>query len=137
MTIEIAVIKPGRGRTIRDVETQLRGRLESEGHVLPWDNAVPPGSKKGDPGRLGRGGQGTPFVRKSGEAFAWTRDGQRISIPEKVAELRQQRMTDQQVYDWFTTNTTLTRENAEKLISSRFATQIKAAEAARTPDEGQ
>jgi hypothetical protein len=129
--IEIAVVTPHAGKTIVDVETQLRNRLEGEGHVLPWDNAL---SSSGDPvGRLGRSGQGTPFVRKSQEPFTWTRDGRRIPIPETVANLRAQGRTSEEIIQYFTTNTTLTRRNAENLITNRFTTQIQAAESALNP----
>jgi hypothetical protein len=136
--IEIAVVTPGSGKSIKDIETQLRTRLEDEGHVLPWDNAPRDDAARvsGDPaGRLGRTGQGTPFVRKSEEPFAWTLDGRRVSIPETVANLRQQGRTEAEIIAYFTTHTTLTERNATNLITVRFKTQIEAAEAALTPVE--
>ena len=133
--IEIAVVKPNPGTKLTDIETRLRNRLEGEGHVLPWDNAVRnPGDKLG---RLGRGGQGTPFVRKSQEPIAWTLDGKRIPIPETVANLRQQGRTDNEIINWFTKNTTLTEKNVINLISKRFKAQIEAAETALNVRENQ
>jgi hypothetical protein len=58
-----------------------------------------------------------------------------VSIPETVANLRQQGRTEAEIIAYFTTHTTLTERNATNLITVRFKTQIEAAEAALTPVE--
>lgn len=134
LELEIAVVNPRGGKTIRNIETDLRTRLEDEGHVLPWDNA------RRDPTdplsyRLGRGGQGTPFVRKSREPFAWTTDGRRIPIPETVANLRQQGKSNAEIVDYLANHTT-SRPSTIRKWFSRFKTQIKAAEDTMTTNGG-
>jgi hypothetical protein len=133
LSLDIAVVTPHPGRTLVDVEGHLRSTLESEGHALPWDNESP---RRGSPeGRLGRGGQGTPFVRKSGDPFLWTRDGTRIEFPETVARLRSEGLTDDQIVARLATETTTTAPTIRKELG-RQASAIQAAEQAMlTPAE--
>src|SRR6185436_8835961 len=122
LQLDIAVVTPRGGRTIREIEGQLRARLEGEGHVLPWDNSK---RNQTDPmGRLGRTGQGTPFVYQSG--FLWLRDGTRVSLPETVARLRQRGMSDDQIVTHLTNQTYSTEQNIRRWMN-QYRSQIQAA----------
>jgi hypothetical protein len=65
MEIEVNVVSIGEARGLtqrqarRAVETELRHRLEGEGHIQPWENYDPAG-------RMGREGSGIPFVHPGG-----------------------------------------------------------------------
>lgn len=94
LELDVAIVQPRGGKTIRDIETSLRNRLEGEGHILPWDNYPS--------GRLGRSDRGTPFVHPVGKNLIWDEHGNLVqkgtgkapprtmrgsSSPEEVAQL--------------------------------------------------
>lgn len=77
LRLEVTTVPPPTARSPQKIEffeSQLRARVEREGHIMPWDNSgeyVPSlGTRQG---RLGRAGPGTPFdsrraaLRKSHE----------------------------------------------------------------------
>jgi hypothetical protein len=117
VSLEIAVVRPGPGKTVRDVEAALRGQIGQEGQIMPWDSAG---------GRLGRGqagepgGQGTPFVRKSLDPYTWTRDGRRVPIAESVAGMLKQGKTHAEIaHELMVKPDTVTR-----WVNERFRQQI-------------
>ncbi|MCO6433786.1 eCIS core domain-containing protein [Nitrosomonas nitrosa] len=124
LQLDIAVVTPRGGRTIRDIEAQLRARLENEGHVLPWDATA---------SRLGRFGQGTPFVYQSG--FLWTKDGRRVSLPEAVASLRLQGKSNDEIVRQLAETTTSSENNIRRWIV-KFNTNIQAIESAMNSGGG-
>ena len=65
LEVDVAVVRTRGGETIRDVETRLHKRVESEGHILPWESSG---------GRLGRVGRGIPFVHPSQKNLMWDAD---------------------------------------------------------------
>ena len=111
LELEIAVVTPKKGKTIEAIETDLRVRLEDEGHVLPWDNARR--NKSDLVGRLGREGQGTPFVRKPNDLFAWTKDGQWVDIPQTIAQMRLQGIPDADIVTYLDNLLTVSKPNIE------------------------
>jgi len=76
LELEVTPISNLGGKTVDHYEQLLRRRLESEGHILPWDNTQYEGVA-----RLGRQGPGTPFEPLPGgsklrdEGYAWNREG--------------------------------------------------------------
>jgi hypothetical protein len=80
LQMEVAIVRPIAGspeasmqpaQFIRDVESRLRGRLEREGNVLPWDNWPT--------GRLGRSDRGTPFVHPVSKDLMWDANGNLVN----------------------------------------------------------
>lgn len=76
LMLDVAVVTPRSGTTIRDVEVSLRNRLDQEGQVLPWDNTG---------GRLGRSDRGTPFVHPVGKHLMWDANGHLVTKGSGVA----------------------------------------------------
>jgi hypothetical protein len=121
--LEIAVVNPKGGKNIRDIEDQIRTRLEVEGHVMPWDQIhsrssgahrrTTPGGKLIREGRLRRSGQGTPFVN-TGKKQVWTKDGNLIDVAAKKAELKALGMNREQMIAEFQRITTRSKETIER-----------------------
>jgi hypothetical protein len=94
LELEVAVVQPRGGKTIRDVETGLRSRMEAEGHVMPWDNSG---------GRLGRPDRGTPFVHPSDPNLMWDAHGNLVqkgsgAPPPAPAARKRDEVTDRETF---------------------------------------
>ncbi|MEO0406910.1 MAG: hypothetical protein AAF289_06125 [Cyanobacteria bacterium P01_A01_bin.135] len=103
LDLDVAIVQPGSGKSIRDIERDLRSRLSDEGHVLPWDNSGQ---------RLGRADRGTPFVHPVSDNLMWDAYGNLVqkgtgapppatrrarSTPEEVAQLLHQGYTPTEI----------------------------------------
>ena len=104
LELDVAIVTPNRGKTILDIEKDLRTRLTEEGNVMPWDNTR---------GRLGRSDRGTPFVHPVGKDMMWDAHGNLVhkgtgapppprasraaSTPEEVAALIYQGLSNKQI----------------------------------------
>lgn len=104
LELDVAIVQPRGGKTLRDIEADLRNRLEGEGHVMPWDNYPT--------GRLGRSDRGTPFVHPVGKDLMWDEHGnlvqkgtgrpparsrRGVSTPEEVAQFLRDGLTNAEI----------------------------------------
>ncbi len=95
MELEVTPAGNLQGKKIEHYENILRGQLEAEGHILPWDN-----TGDGDGGRHGRSGPGTPFepLRKvlRQEGFDWNKEGYAVKDGATATFARQTRKDSKQ-----------------------------------------
>jgi len=68
LELEVTIVNP-KGASVQSIESSIHQAFIARGHIMPWENLMPPG--------LGRPGPGVPFVYQSNlakQGWRWVVD---------------------------------------------------------------